>query len=297
MSLTIRPCDKVKRQKRESALMIPQAALRQQTPVRSLAALVILFSLLGLTSAQGDDAWTEEPWGDALVSSDQSTSAMPNLLPFNVTEGEPQAVLMAGSDVNYTEYASQKRQNELWVRNNLTWTQYISAYQGERIDFVAFTPRGGSADLYRIYYSSGNISHKGYNIFPGYYSMNLSTNELGRMMLIFAVNSQPANAVIIDVLPREAEAESGPVAVESLLTKKARIVIQSDKVWGYDVLVDGAFYSSDIGDGTVDGGAGFTIGEGMHTITISKRESPDRTTSKSEHKKYFKGGYTYTLKA
>ncbi len=181
--------------------------------------------------------------------------------------------------------------------NNLTWTQYTSAYQGERIELVAFTPKGGSADLYRIYYSSGNISHKGYNILPGYYSMNLSTNELGRTMLIFAVNSQPANAVIIDVLPPEAEAESGPVAVESLLTKKARIIIQSDRVWGYDVFLDGAFYSSDIGDGTIDGGASFTIGEGMHTITISKRDSSEGTTYRSEHKKYFKGGYTYALKA
>lgn len=277
--------------------MKPQAALRQQAPLRSLAALVILFSSLGLAFAQGDDAWTEKPWDDSLMASDQSASAMPNLLPFNVTGEEPQAVILAGSDVNYTEYASQKRQNELWVRNNLTWTQYISAYQGERIGLVAFTPKGGSADLYRIYYSSGNISHKGYNILPGYYSMNLSTNELGRTMLIFAVNNQPANAVIIDVLPREAEAESGPVAVESLLAKKAKIIIQSDRVRGYDVFVDGAFYSSDIGDGGVDGEAGFTIGEGMHTITISKRESPDRTTYKSEHKKYFKGGYTYTLKA
>lgn len=277
--------------------MRPQAALRQQATVRSLAIFVILFSSLGLTFAQGNDAWTEEPWDDAPISSDQSISAMPNLLPFNVTEREPQAVFMAGSDVNYTEYATQKRQNELWVRNNLTWTQYISAYQGERIELVAFTPAGGSADLYRIYYSSGNISHKGYDILPGYYTMNLSANELGRTMLIFAVNNQPANAVIIDVLPPEAEADSGPVAVESLLTGKARIVIQSDKVWGYDVLVDGAFYSSDIGDGTIDGGASFTIGEGMHTITISKRDSSNRTIYKSEHKKDFRGGYTYTLKA
>ncbi len=265
---------------------------------RSLTTLVILFSSLGLTFAQGDEAWTMEPFDDALISSGQSASVMPDLLPFNVTEGGPLAVRLAGIDVNFTEYTSQKRSNELWVRNNLSWTQYFSAYQGERIELVAFTPTGGSADLYRIFYSSGNISHKGYHLLPGYYIMNLSAYEPGRTMLIFAVDNQPANAVMIDVLPPEVEAESGPVAVESLLAKKARVIIQSDRVKGYDVFVDWAFYSSDIGDGTIDGAASFSLsGEEMHTITISKRDSLDRTTYKSEHKKYFRGGYTYTLKA
>ncbi len=266
--------------------------------IRSLTTLVVLFSSLGLTFAQGDEAWTEEPFDGVLTSAGQSATAMPDLLPFNLTEGGPQAVRLAGSDVNFTEYASQKRSNELWVRNNLSWTQYIMAHQGERIELVTFTPTGGSADLYRIFYSSGNISHKGYRLLPGYYIMNLSAYELGRTMLIFAVDNQPANAVMIDVLPPKAEAESGPVAVESLLAKKARVTIQSDRVKGYDVFVDGAFYSSDIGDGVIDGAASFSLsGEKMHTVTISKRDSLDKTTYKSEHKKYFKGGYTYTLKA
>lgn len=266
--------------------------------MRSLTTLVILFSSLGLTFAQGNEAWTEEPSNDALISGDLSAFVMQDPLPFNVTEGRPQAVRLAGSDVNYTEYASQRRSNELWVRDNLTWTQYFIAYQGEKIELVAFTPTGGSADLYRIFYSSGNVSHKGYRLLPGYYIMNLSADELGRTMLIFAVDNQPSNAVMIDVLPPEVKAESGPVAVVSVLAKKARVIIQSEKVLGYDVFVDGAFYSSDIGDGTVDGAASFTLsGEEMHTITISKMDSLDRTNYKSEHKRYFKGGYTYTLKA
>lgn len=264
----------------------------------SLAILAILFSLSGSIFAQGNDAWTEELWDDAPISSGQSASAMPDLLSFNVTEGTPQALHLASSDINYTEYASEKRSNDLWVRDNLTWTQYICAYQGDGIELVAFTPTGGSADLYRIHYSSGNISHRGYNLLPGYYIMKISAYEPGRTMLIFAVDNQPANAVMIDVLQRDVEAESGPVSVESLLPRKARVIIQSDNVKGYDVFVDGAFYSSDIGDGNIDGTASFTVsGEGMHTIIISKRDSPERTTYKSEHKRYFKGGYTYTLKA
>lgn len=268
-----------------------------------LALTTILFILLsGYTCAQEDGAWTEETWSDAAGSvgqgsSDQSPSAMPDIIHFNITGKEPEAFRLASSDADYYDYISKNRSNELWIRDHSTWTQYLLAHFRDRIELVAYTPSGGSADLYRIYYASGNISHRGYNLLPGYYTLNLSTYEQGRMMLIFAVDNQPANAVMIDVLPAEVQAASGPVAVESTLPEKARIIIQSNSVKDYDVFVDGAFYSSDIGDGASDGAASFTLNrEGMHTITISKRDSLGKATYKSEHKKYFKGGYTYTLK-
>ena len=259
--------------------------------------LSLLFLLLpGWACAQVDGAWMEEPWNDAASSAGLSASAMPDILPFNITGKEPKAFMLASSEVDYYDYISRNRSNELWVRSNITWTQYLQAYQGDRIELVAYTPTGGSADLYRIYYASGNVSHRGYNLLPGYYHMNISAFELGRTMLIFAVDNQPANAVMIDVLPPAAEAASGPVTVESVLPEKARIIIQSGKVKDYDVFVDGAFYSSDIGDGTSDGVASFTLNsKGMHTITISKRDSLNMTTYKSEHKREFKGGYTYRL--
>jgi hypothetical protein len=252
--------------------------------------------LSGGACAQEDESWMEEPWNDAASSGGLSASAMPDILPFNITGNEPKAFGLASSEVDYRDYISRNRSNELWVRSNITWTQYLQAYQGNGIELVVYTPTGGSADLYRIYYISGNISHRGYNLLPGYYHMNISAFEPGRTMLIFAVDNQPSNAVMVDVLPPAAEAANGPVAVESVLPDKARIIIQSGNVKDYDVFVDGAFYSSDIGDGASDGVASFTLnGDGMHTITISKRDSLSRTTYKSEHKREFKGGYTYRL--
>jgi hypothetical protein len=278
--------------------------------MKSLAMLIMLFLLLGLMIgiglsqgivqgfAEEEKGWKEEPWNDASVSSDQNASAMPDLLPFDLAEKEPETFRLAGSEVNSSDYLSRERQNELWVKNNIAWAQYLLAYQGDRIELVAFTPTGGSADLYRILYSSGNISHRGYDVLPGYYLLNIGTNEPGRMMLILAVDNEPANAVIIDILPPAVKTESGPVAVESLQPGKARVIIQTEKAKDYDVFVDGAFYSSDIGDGVSDGIASFAIsGEKMHTIVISKRDSIGKTTYKSEHKRYFKGGYAYTLNA
>jgi hypothetical protein len=232
------------------------------------------------------------------MSTVQNSSAMPDLLPFNLTAGGPEKFHLVGSDINSSDYLSRERQNELWVKNNITWTQYLLARSGGRIELVAFTPTGGSADLYKIPYSSGNISHRGYDILPGYYLLNISAYEQGRMMLILAVDNEPANAVIIDILPPAAKAEAGIVAVESLQPGKARVLIQTERVKDYDVFVDGAFYSSDIGDGISDGIARFTLsGERMHTVVISKRNSVGETTYKSEHKRYFREGYTYTLKA
>lgn len=274
--------------------------------MRPLALLMMLFLLLGLIFSQGfaqefpqeEKGWEEEPWNEAPTSPGQNASAMPDLLPFNMTEETPRSFRPGMSEVNSSDYLSRERQNELWIRNNITWTQYLLAQTGEMIELVAYAPAGGSADLYRIYYASGNISHRGYDILPGYYLLKMNALEQGRIMLVFAVDNQPANAVIIDVLPFHVKDTAGPVAVESLLPEKARVIIQSESAKDYDIFVDGAFYSSDIGDGVSDGVAGFALsGEKMHTIVISKRDSFGKTTYKSEHKRYFKGGYTYTLKA
>jgi hypothetical protein len=278
------------------------------TTMKPLALLAMLFLISGsmicparsLETTQGQaevgKGWTEELWNNSSVSTDQNASAMPDAILLNITRDGPEAFRLAGSEVSSPDYLSRERQNELWVRDNHTWTRYLLATRGDRIGLVAFTPTGGSADLYRVCYSSGNISHRGYDLFEGYYLLNISAYEQGRVMFIFAVGSEPANAVIIDVLPPAAISEAGPVSVESLLAEKANVIIQSKRAKDYDVFVDGAFYSSDIGDGVSDGTASFAIsGDRMHTIIVSKRDSIGKTTYKSEHKRYFKGGYTHRL--
>lgn len=266
----------------------------------AVAALLLLLALSelalsGLICAQENDAWIAEPWNNDTALTGEDAGALPDLMPLNITGSEPQYILLASSKVDFMNYNRENRSNELWVEENSTWAPYLQAQQGEAIALVAYTPTGGSADLYRIYYSSGNISHKGYELLPGYYNLNMRASTLGRTMLVFAVNNQPANAVIIDIMEAKEKTASGPVPVEAALPKKAKITIKSERVKGYDVYVDGAFYSSDIADGVLDGVASFTIWQGTHTITISDRDSLGRATYKSEHKKDFKGGYAYTL--
>lgn len=264
------------------------------------AALLLLLvlselTLFGLICAQESDAWIAEPWNSDTALTGENAGTLPDLMLLNITGNEPQYILLAGSKIDFTGYIRENRSNELWVEENSTWAPYLQAQQGEAIELIAYTPTGGSADLYRIYYSSGNISHRGYELLPGYYNLSMLAGTPGRTMLVFAVNNQPANAIIIDVMEAKGKTASGPVPVEGALPVKAKITIKSERVKGYDIYVDGAFYSSDIADGNLDGIANFTVWQGTHTIIISNRDSLGRATYKSEHKRDFKGGYAYTL--
>jgi len=85
------------------------------------------------------------------------------------------------------------------------------------------------------------------------------------------------------------------VDVRTVLPGKAKITIKSERTKGYDVYVDGVFYSSDIADGALDGMASFTLEGGRtHTITVSRRDSQGNI-SKSEHTRDFKSKTAYTL--
>lgn len=60
--------------------------------------------------------------------------------------------------------------------------------------------------------------------------------------------------------------------------------------------LDGVFYSSDIGDGSIDGIASFTVsGDKTHTITVSQRDIQGNIINVSEHTRIFKRDVAYTL--
>ena len=150
--------------------------------MRPLALPIMMFLLSGLIFfhglAGGESAWTEEPWDDGPVLSCQNASIMSDLLPLNLTENGPKTVRLAGSDINISDYLSRDRQNELWVSDNGTWTRYLLGTQGDEMELVAYAPAGGFADLYRISYASGNISHKGYDILQGHYVFDMECCDM-----------------------------------------------------------------------------------------------------------------------
>lgn len=259
--------------------------------------LILLIVLPIVSICACESAWTEEPWiMNSLTAQGQNSSLpLPDLLPFNISGQEPQAFGLGSMEVPYSEYVSRIRSSELWIRDNTTWKQYIQAHQGDRIELAAYAPKKGRADLYRITYGKDVVSHKGYDLWPGYYSVEISADDVGRTMLILVLDSQPS-AVIMDVQPSEQRPQNGPVDVKTALPGKAKVSIVSEKVKGYDVYVDGVFYSGDIADGIMDGIASFYLnGDRTYTITVSKRDVMG-ATYKNDYRRSFKGGYAYTLR-
>lgn len=233
-------------------------------------------------------SWTEEVEAGAPA---QNLSQMPDLVRFNISGQEPETLSLGGKDVPFLRHSPES--SELWIRNEGNWTQYTQAGQGQEIGIVAYTPTGGSADLYRIYYSKGLILHRGYELSPGYFQGSIKAAELGRTMLFFAVNNQPSNAVIIDVSPAAGNA-GGPVNLEGLSSGEARVIVASDWLKGYDIYVDGVYRLNDWSDGLLDGSASFTVsGNKAHTITVSRGGNKRYRT---EHTRSFKSGVSYKLR-
>lgn len=257
--------------------------------------LILLPALATMAHAAEDKPGAENALSGAAAVA-QNASDLPDLGPFNITGHEPSAVRLGEREVPYKEYVTQARSSEQWAQKNSTWTRYLLANQGDKIDLVLYAPSEGNADLYSISYAASKIAHRSFHLSPGYYSLRLGAAEPGRTMMILAVNSQPGNALIIDVAPRPAK-QAGPVEVTASLLGMAKIIIESDRVRGYDVFVDGVFFSSDAADGVVDGKATLEIaGDRIHTITVSQRDGQGNIINKREFTKEFKRNTAYTLR-
>ncbi len=267
-----------------------------------LAILILTMILLLPVSVQampaGSQTWTEEPWSSANAQesqkSDSTTLSAPMVL--NISGSEPSKIRLGDAEMNYTDYSSQPGSSELWIRKGASWSRYEQVSQGDEADLIAYTPKDGNADLYLISYAKSTITHWSFNFLKGYHLSRLVPEDTGRLFMILAMNGQPSNALILDVLPRPAEQVNSPVDVKTVLPGKAKVTIRSEKTKGYDVYLDGVFYSSDIADGALDGIASFTITGGKtHTITISQRDGQGNTVNKSEHTREFKRDTAYTL--
>jgi hypothetical protein len=262
--------------------------------------LLLLLPAFGSAYAQDSSPqWTVSPWvkGDISNNSHSSTNLSALVLSdFNISVHEPSTVILGKTSVPFREYQSSVRSTELWLESGTNWTQYSEIRQGQSLKLIAYTPSGGDGDIYLIDYTNSSILHKGYHLHPGYSGVTYSADKIGRTMIVLMVENQPSNALVIDVLPSVEEVK-GPRDIEQFSPGYALVTITSDRIKGYNVYMDGVFYSSDIADGVLDGTANFRVGgDGIHTITISKGSNFGSPEYSSEHTKSFQSGYYYLLK-
>jgi hypothetical protein len=222
---------------------------------------------------------------------------------FNLSGNEPRDVLIGGARHNYSDCTSGSccpnlgnASVQLWMEKDDTWLQYQQMAAGDSVELIAHTPEDGSADLYLISYANSSIGHWSIKSLSSYYHrLRLVPQETGRLFLILSQGSSPSSALILDVLPRPPEAASVSLDVEAVRIGEAKITVRSDRIKGFDIQVNGVFFSSDESDGSRDGMASLVVGAGKtQTITVFQREGRN-IVNKSEHARSFQRDRAYTL--
>jgi hypothetical protein len=267
----------------------------------AIMALITMLTVSVCASPAANQSWSEEPWISVTeVPQENRASTLSDPVAFNLSGNEPQSIRLGERLLNYSDYISSVTcaplSSELWIRKGAVWSRFSQATAGEDVDLIVHTPQDGSADIYLISYANSTIKHWNFKFPAGYHRLKLRPEETGRLFMLPAQGSEPGNALILDVSPRQSEQSFSPLDVNSILIGEALITIKSQRIKGYDVYVDGVFYSSDISDGSLDGIASLTIGgDKTHTVTISQRDGQGGIINKNEHTKNFKRETAYTL--
>ena len=273
-------------------------------PLLLAAALMLLLALSVQAAPQGSAVWTEEPWMDKAEEPPvEAKTTLSDPITFRLNGSEPGNVIVGGVRYDYSDCfpgdccpGLGKSSLQLWIQVDESWMQYQQIAAGESVELIAHTPEDGSADLYLISYADSKIDHWSIKSLSSYYHrLRLVPEETGRFFLILSQGSRPSSALILDVLPRPPDAAAASLDVEAVRIGEALITVRSERMRGFDVQVNGVFFSSDESDGSLDGAASFTVGAGKtQTITVFQRKGRD-IINKSEHARSFQRDRAYTL--
>ena len=268
------------------------------------AALMLMLALSVQAAPQGSAVWTDEPWMDQAEEPPvEAKTTLSDPITFRLNGSEPGNVIVGGVRYNYSDCfpgdccpGLGKSSLQLWIQEDESWMQYQQIAAGESVEIIAHTPEDGSADLYLISYADSSIAHWSIKSLSSYYHrLRLVPEETGRFFLILSQGSRPSSALILDVLPRSPDAAAASLDVEAVRIGEALITVRSERMRGFDVQVNGVFFSSDESDGSLDGAASFTLGAGKtQTITVFQRKGRD-IINKSEHARSFQRDRAYTL--
>jgi len=263
--------------------------------------MIVILLLLLAASAQAlpksNYSWTEAPWvSDEAGEDEKMATELSAPLAFNPGDAETPSLNIGSHLLNFSELVSLPFSCQLWIRNDLQWSHYLKAIQGEDVDIILYMPEYGEVDVYLISYASGTRDRWSFSLLEGYHLLRLRAEEEGRYFMIAARKSEPGNALILDLVAKSDNASVSPLDVGTIPTGRAMVTIESERIKGYDVYLDGVFYSSDVGDGSIDGVASFTLrADKTHIISISQRDVQGNIINKSEHTKRLKRDMAYTL--
>jgi len=222
----------------------------------------------------------------------------------DITHEKPSKIYFgSGREVAYTQYQTAVAPaggNELWIQKGADWSQYAIVPVGTGLRLIAFAPASGQADYYEIIQTGYlNITSNRVNFYSGYHSMNFVADKVGRHILLFVLNNQPSQAIIVDVISQAPpdqqdygqipytgsfnQPSNGSVQYAAYTTTYTTtygpqtdaaagdtpVTIQTSMM-GYDVYVDGTYMGKDGANGeAMDGVFRFVVMGGQtHTIRV-----------------------------
>jgi hypothetical protein len=210
---------------------------------------------------------------------------------YNPAGREPSSVRLADRSTSYASYQSTYMgTNSLWIMGSSSWAQRVVCPLGAYLSLLAYSSSGGRADFYEIY-PDGRLLLKSYSFYPGYSRLIFEADEVGRHILVFVVNNQPSNVVIVDVASGGWPPSPGPGPSTWPSAGSARVIFSSSWLRGYSVFVDGSYVGGDgQGGDLLDGTYSLNVaGNQYHILEIS---SGGQTYSEQGT---FLTGYTYKL--
>jgi hypothetical protein len=198
----------------------------------------------------------------------------------------------------YQTYATYTGGNSLWIQGATSWTQYAAVPQGSSLSLLAISSSGGNGDLYEIY-PDGHSTNNNYNFYPGYNQINFYADDVGQHILLFIIDGQVSNAVVINVVPYsppyvpESAPSYTPASTPQYLPSNAppypqgiylstgstpistagdsQVTIVSQGMKGYQVFLDGNYVGTEgTGGDPLDGRFSFSVvGNQNHDVRVT----------------------------
>jgi hypothetical protein len=185
----------------------------------------------------------------------------------------------------YKTYPTYTGGNSLWIQGATSWTQYAQVPQGSSLSLLAISSTGGNGYLYEIN-PSGILSKNSFYFFPGNNQIDFYADSIGQHILLFVIDNQVSNSVVIDVVPYVPPYQY-PVPIQSVqpypygttmpptstpipTTGDSTVKIESQGMRGYQVFLDGRYVGTEgTGGDPLDGKFSFKVVGGQnHEVRV-----------------------------
>ena len=164
-----------------------------------------------------------------------------------VVEARMPAIVYLGNQmqaVQYSQYLSSstyKSSNSFWIQGSTSWSQYAVVPQNAFLSLIATSSAGGNGYLYEIY-PDGKISNNNFNFFPGANQIGFYADAIGQHTLLFSINGQASNTIVIDVVAYQPSTYQQPVYQQPIYYQQP--VYKQPSYYQTPVYATSAFFSS-----------------------------------------------------